>query len=568
LSFARLDGAGPLPEVIGEMMQLLNRMRFSVKLGLMTGSAVVGLSLFAAIAYCTMRFVCIGSPTYLDIALAYQLAGDCYDPPASLVGALAPAIAAEDATTPEATTKYVELLRGTSKAFEASHKHYQEVLPAGAMRDLMRDESYPSGHQWFQIAEQEYIPALLAGNHEAARKIRIEKMDALFARHKAANDQLAELTGNWIPSQETNAAHILASRSIALGLIFLCIVGIVGFLGFSISRGIVHPVRKTLDVLTAMSNGDLSQSLEVGSSDEMGMVADALNQTIGSFHEVLSSILAAASQAAAASAELMATAQETSSHSREQAHEAERVSSSMASMAVAIQEVSRAAVDAAHAGQATEDAANRGTQVVEETRIVLQRSAQMTTEASAQIALLGNSSSQIGQVINVIEEIANQTNLLALNAAIEAARAGEQGRGFAVVAGEVRRLAERTTDATKTIAGMIVSIQSDSASAVDMMEGRKAQVAALMKKVEECSLALSEIVHMARNEETMVRQIATASEQQADASTQVAESMKLISNFSAYAHTAGEQTVRACSDLSKLASDLERNAQGFKLAGI
>jgi len=548
-------------------MQLLNRMRFSAKLGLMTGSAVLGLSVFAAIAYYTLRVVCIGSPTYLDIALAYQLAGDCYDPPASLVGALPPAIAAEDATTPEATRKYVDLLRETSKAFETSHTHYQRVLPAGAIRNLMRDESYPSGHQWFAFAEQEYIPALLAGNHEAARKIRIEKMDLLFAQHKAANDKLAELTGNWIPSQETNAARILTSRSIELGLIFLCIVGIVGFLGSSISRGIVQPVRKTLDVLTAMSNGDLSQSLEASSSDEMGMVANALNQTIQSFHKVLSSILGAASQAAAASAELTATAQETSSHSREQAHEAEQVSSSMADMVVAIQQVSRAAVDATHAGQATEDAANRGTKVVEETKVVLQRSAQVTAEASAQIASLGNSSSQIGQVISVIEEIASQTNLLALNAAIEAARAGEQGRGFAVVAGEVRRLAERTTDATKTIAGMIASIQRDSASAVSMMEGRQAQVAALMKKVGECSDALGEIVHMVRDEETMVRQIATASEQQANASSQVAESMKLISNFSAYANTAGEQTVRACSDLSKLASELEHNAQGFKLVG-
>jgi methyl-accepting chemotaxis protein len=565
-SFTGFDSADSSPTGNEGTMQLLNRMRFSAKLGLMTGSAVLGLSTFAAIAYYTLRVVCIGSPTYLDIALAYQLAGDCYDPPASLVGALPPAIAAEDATTPEATRKYVELLRGTSTAFEASHKHYQEVLPAGAMRDLMRDESYPSGHQWFAISEQEYIPALLAGNHEAARKIRIEKMDVLFAQHKAANDKLAELTGSWIPREETNAARILASRSIELGVIFLCILCIVGFLGFSISRGIVQPVRKTLDVLTAMSKGDLSQSLDVGSSDEMGMVAEALNQTISSFHKVLSSILGAASQAAAASAELTATAQDTSNRSHDQAHEAEQVSSSMAEMVIAIQQVSRAAIDATQAGAATEQAANRGTQVVEETKLVLQRSAQVTAEASGQIESLGKSSDQIGQVINVIEEIASQTNLLALNAAIEAARAGEQGRGFAVVASEVRRLAERTTDATKTIAGMIASIQNDSARAVGMMEGRRKQVAALMQKVGECSDALAEIVRMVRDEETMVRQIANASEQQAHASSQVAESMKLISDFSAYATTAGEQTVRACSDLTKLASDLERNTQGFKLA--
>jgi methyl-accepting chemotaxis protein len=279
----------------------------------------------------------------------------------------------------------------------------------------------------------------------------------------------------------------------------------------------------------------------------------------------LSAILDAASQAAAASAELTATAQDTSNRTHDQAREAEQVATAMAEMVAAIGEVSKAAVTATQAGAATASAATQGTRIVEETRQVIERSAQVTSQASIQIESLGKSSSQIGEVINVIEEIASQTNLLALNAAIEAARAGEQGRGFAVVAGEVRRLAERTTSATQTIAGMVSSIQADSASATSMIEGRQKQVAALMQKVGECSNALTEIVQLASQEEAMVYQIADAVKQQTRASSQVSESMNLISNFSIHATAAGEQTVKACSDLTKLASDLERNAQGFNL---
>src|ERR1035441_2646260 len=119
-------------------MNSLSRMKFSAKLRLMTGAAVLGLALFALVAYTTLRTVRINSPIYQDIALGYQLAGDCYDPPASLVAALPPALAAEDAQTAEETQKSVDLLRAAHKAFTESQKHYSEALPPGPIRDLMR----------------------------------------------------------------------------------------------------------------------------------------------------------------------------------------------------------------------------------------------------------------------------------------------------------------------------------------------------------------------------------------------------------------------------------------------
>jgi hypothetical protein len=124
-------------------MKILNGMKFSARLGLMSGAAVFGIALFAVLAFVTLRDVRINSPMYNNIALGYQLGGDCYDPPASLVAALPPAIAAEDATSPEETSKAIDLLRQDHQAFTASQQHYHDALPEGAIRDLMQNEAAP-----------------------------------------------------------------------------------------------------------------------------------------------------------------------------------------------------------------------------------------------------------------------------------------------------------------------------------------------------------------------------------------------------------------------------------------
>ena len=549
-------------------MNVLNRMKYSLKLGLMTFVGTLGLAVFALLSYATLRTVSINSPMYQNIALGYQLAGDAYDPPASLVAALPAAIAAEDAATPEETRKAVDLLRQDHQAFEQTQKHYQEVLPPGAIRDLMRDASYPAGQQWFQIAEQQYIPALLAGDHEGARKIRIEKMDPLFVEHKAANDKLSELTADWIPTQEKRAAAIVHIRSLELGAVFAAIALVMWLFGWSISRGIVRPVRNAVDVLSAMAEGDLSHSLEVDTADEMHEIADALNRTLESLRTLLSAVSTAAATTSAASAELIATAQDTAQRSREHALATQQSASTAAEMSAAIAEVSGAASNAARSGTATETAAADGHHVVEATMHVIERASETTSEAARQIESLGNRSEQIGRIVGVIEEIAEQTNLLALNAAIEAARAGEQGRGFAVVAGEVRRLAERTTAATKEISSMISTIQQETASAVQVMESGREQVETSLAKVRECDSSLNRIVELARESGAMIQQIASATAEQSAAVDQLTESVSSISRFTEQSATAGEQTLNACSELSKLASDLELRVQKFGVGDL
>jgi len=189
--------------------------------------------------------------------------------------------------------------------------------------------------------------------------------------------------------------------------------------------------------------------------------------------------------------------------------------------------------------------------------------AQSVGESALNIEHLGERSDEIGRIVRVIDEIATQTNLLALNAAIEAARAGEQGRGFAVVAGEVRRLAERTTDATKEIAEMIQSVQAVAADAVRQMRLGRAAVEQGVEVAGCAGASIQKVIGEAENAGAMVAHIASAATQQAAATQEVNASMSEISELAAEAAEGSQLSARACGQLFDLALRLQDMVDRF-----
>ena len=194
--------------------------------------------------------------------------------------------------------------------------------------------------------------------------------------------------------------------------------------------------------------------------------------------------------------------------------------------------------------------------------------AKSTRETAEKIQALGKSSDRIGHIVGVIDDIADQTNLLALNAAIEAARAGEQGRGFAVVADEVRKLAERTTTATKEIAEMIETIQEETRTAVVAMNSGTVKVDEGVNSAREAGEALQKIINSAQNVQDMISQIATAATEQASATVQVKANMEQIAGLVKKSTDGAQNSAQACGDLSSLASDLTDIIRGFKLGDV
>ncbi|MEM6647297.1 MAG: methyl-accepting chemotaxis protein, partial [Bacteroidota bacterium] len=212
----------------------------------------------------------------------------------------------------------------------------------------------------------------------------------------------------------------------------------------------------------------------------------------------------------------------------------------------------------------SEQAAQAGRQVMTETRAKLEQVTRVVGSAAESVRKLGASSAQIGEIVQVIEDIANQTNLLALNAAIEAARAGEQGRGFAVVADEVRKLAERTTGATKQIGEMVGSIQAETDQVVTAIRSGKAEVAAGLTLADKARASLERIVEATTQTVDVVTQIAAATEEQSSTSEQIGRSIDTISTGATRTAAAVEEMNRATRELSDVTDSLQQEVLNLK----
>jgi twitching motility protein PilJ len=188
-------------------------------------------------------------------------------------------------------------------------------------------------------------------------------------------------------------------------------------------------------------------------------------------------------------------------------------------------------------------------------------------ETAKRIKRLGESSQEIGQIVQLINDIADRTSILALNASIQAAMAGEAGRGFAVVASEVERLAERSTDATKKIAGLVKTIQSETNEAVAAMEKGIAEVVDGSRMANQAGQALGEIADVSNRLAELIQQISDASRQQANGSEALARSMNEISQITLQTTSGTRQAVSAMSYLATLADELRASVSAFKLPG-
>ena len=329
---------------------------------------------------------------------------------------------------------------------------------------------------------------------------------------------------------------------------------------------VIKPVQEAADVLAELAKGDLTSRVEGQYQGDHAMIKDSINQMGESLDRALREVGEAVSATASASSQISSSSEEMAAGAQEQTSQAAEVASAVEEMTKTIVENSKNASDTAGTAKEAKGAAEAGGKVVEETVAGMKEIADVVKKSAGTVQELGKSSDQIGEIIGVIDDIADQTNLLALNAAIEAARAGEQGRGFAVVADEVRKLAERTTKATKEIAGMIKKIQLDTKGAVESMDEGTKKVDAGIALADKAGISLHEIVGISQKVTDMVTQIAAASEQQSSASEQISKNVEGISAVTGETAQGVQQIARAAEDLNRLTANLEQLISKFKLS--
>ena len=350
-------------------------------------------------------------------------------------------------------------------------------------------------------------------------------------------------------------------------LLFQTLISAGIIIAFSIffAKSFSKPIRLIVSHLERIASGDFTKKLELNRRDELGQLSISVDQMTDQISEMIREVSNCAHEVAGASTQIAATAEQLSMGLNRQEAQTNDVSAAIEEMSSSIAGIAEQSTTAAKTSNDAGQQAEQGGAAVSSTIEEIGRIEKQVNEAVSAVKLLGERSEEIGEIIAVINDIADQTNLLALNAAIEAARAGEQGRGFAVVADEVRKLAERTQQATEQVSTSIREIQHDTSSAINEIEKGSESVKLGVDKATDTGKSLSEIVESSRSIKQMVEGISESIAEQNSATESIAQATTEIASVTREASSAGTQAAEAATNLSAQSEKLRTMTSEFKV---
>ena len=387
-----------------------------------------------------------------------------------------------------------------------------------------------------EVRDTTVLPLSNAGKSTEAAAVATENQKN-FSKAAAAMEDLIDVDTQ-MAARNLKAADDAHGTAVQFTVVLLLVCTILSLgLGIGIARMIASPLAQAVEVLQNVAAGDFTQQLRVESKDEVGQLAEALNQTVQSVSAALSQVGAATTNLSSASQQLSAATEQLSSGAQEQASSLEETAASLEEITGSVKQNADNAKQANQLAVASRGSAEKGGQVV--------------SSAVAAMGEINTASKRIADIITTIDEIAFQTNLLALNAAVEAARAGEQGRGFAVVAAEVRNLAQRSATAAKEIKTLI----QDSVQKV-------ADGSGLVTKSGE---TLGEIVTSVKRVTDIIAEIAAASQEQSTGVDQVNKAVTQMDQVVQQNSAQTEELSSTAQGLAAQAEELQALVARFKL---
>ena len=327
---------------------------------------------------------------------------------------------------------------------------------------------------------------------------------------------------------------------------------------------IQQSITELMSELEGIAAGDLTIEAAVR-NDITGSIATSINYMIGQLREIIQNVQRATLQVSSSATQIQAATEHLSEGSDSQAKQIVATSTAVDEMASSIQQVAENTAESSAVAEEARQNASRGSDAVRDTINGMERIRDQVQETSKRIKRLGESSQEIGEIVQLISDIADRTSILALNASIQAAMAGDAGQGFAVVAEEVERLAERSNEATKQIATLIKAIQSETSEAMTGMEESTREVVEGSRLAVEAGRRLNEIDSVSNRLAELISQISLAAKQQARGADAIAGAMTEISQVTQQTSAGTKQAAVSVSQLAALADELRNSVRRFRV---
>ncbi len=456
----------------------------------------------------------------------------------------------------------IEEMLGTRKSINDNFDKLKDLVQSEKGKSLyqaMLDARKPTA-----VTRDQVVKLLKEGNKKEAIQM-LAKLEPLQAAYvKSVNDM------NSFVRETTKSTNDAAESNARTSKIVIIILGVTALLlsisvTFWIIRSITKPLNDAVQIATKIATGDLTVTIEETGESETGLLLSAMKTMVDKLKGVVGDIKQAAASVASGSEQLSASSEEITRTMTDQSNRSAQIATATEEMSQTVIDIAKNAAEIAQSSSSTAGIATKGAEVVNKSVAESKNIVKTVSTSALVMQSLGEKSKQIGEIIAVINDIADQTNLLALNAAIEAARAGEQGRGFAVVADEVRKLAERTAKATSEISQMIGSIQGEVGKAVEAMNHTNENVNVGLKFSIEAGDQLNAIVQSVTSLQGMVQQIASATEQMSTTSEAISGDIQAVAGGAKEISGGSDQIAQSSSELARLAGHMKNIVEQFKV---